>query len=123
MNRTLTITTLGLLVAMSSSLAAQELKVPASTALDKKGMLEISGSGFKANEPVLLLFTTADGVTSEIGYALKPEPVADTKGNWSTQWSYGRFVKKKLVAAGDFTLSATDDDFNELAATKIKFQK
>ncbi len=123
MNRTLTITTLGLLVAMSSSLAAQELKVPASAALDKKGMMEISGSGFKANEPVLLLFTTADGVTSEIGYALKPEPVADAKGNWNTQWSYGRFVKKKLVAAGDFSLSATDNDFNELAATKIKFQK
>lgn len=117
----LTAPTLAYFAAMSSAAIAQDLKAQGPAALDNKGVLEISGAGFEANAPVVLLFTTADGVTSDIGYALDPEPVADADGNWNTSWSYGRFVKKKLVAAGDFTLTAADDEFNELATTAIHF--
>ncbi|MCK8482925.1 hypothetical protein MUY21_02645 [Aliiroseovarius sp. S2029] len=121
MIRKLTCTTIAGLLAMSSALTAQELTAQGPAVLDKEGMLEISGSGFTADAPVLLLFTTADGVTAEIGYALEPQPVADADGNWATTWSYGRFVSKKLVAAGDFTLAATDEELNELATTSITF--
>ncbi len=123
MIRKLTCTTMVCMAAMSSGLFAQELTTASPAALDKEGVLEISGSGFEANAPVFLLFTTADGVTAEIGYALEPQPTADADGNWSTNWSYGRFVKKKLVAVGDFNMSATDDDFQELATATISFQE
>ncbi len=84
MIRKLTCTTFACLVAMSSALAAQELTAKGPAALDKEGVIEISGTGFNASAPVLLLFTTADGVTAEIGYALTPQPVADADGNWTT---------------------------------------
>lgn len=51
---------------------------------------------------MMKLPVTTDGVQSDIGYAVTPAPVADAKGNWTTTWSYGRFVKKKLVAEGDY---------------------
>ncbi len=121
MIRNLTCTTIACLLAMSSALTAQELTTQGPAALDKKGVMEISGTGFSADSAVLLLFTTADGVTAEIGYALEPQPVADADGNWTTTWSYGRFVSKKLVAAGDFNLAVTDEDLNELATTSITF--
>ena len=91
--------------------------------LDKKGTLELSGSGFAPNSEIVLVFATDDGVQSDIGYALKPAPAADAGGNWKTTWSYGRFVKKKLVKAGDYTLVATDADFNPVAKAKIQFVK
>lgn len=105
--------------------AAQKASITsAGTApLDKKGSIELSGSGFAPNSDVTLLFTTKDGVESDIGYALKPAPRADDKGNWSTTWSYGRFVKKKLVDAGEYSLVATDDDFSPVTNTSITFTK
>ncbi|GHE90808.1 hypothetical protein GCM10016455_09020 [Aliiroseovarius zhejiangensis] len=121
MIRKLTCTAIAGLLAMSSALTAQELTIQGPATLDKEGVVEISGAGFEADAPVLLLFTTADGVAAEIGYALDPQPVADADGNWTTTWSYGRFVSKKLVAPGDFNLAATDEDLNELATTTITF--
>ena len=38
--------------------------------LDKKGKLELNGSGFTPNTEVTLVFVTDDGVESDIGYAL-----------------------------------------------------
>ncbi len=102
---------------------AAEISAAKTAQLDKKGQLIIKGSEFAPNTLVTLLFTTKDGVQSDIGYALKPAPKADAQGNWSTTWSYGRFVKKKLVAAGDYQLTATDDDFNTLSSTLITFSK
>ena len=88
-----------LITVSASALFAGDLSVAGDASLDKKGTLEISGTGFAAQQPILLLFTTKDGVVSDISYALDPAPKADADGNWSTIWSYGRFVKKKLVGA------------------------
>ncbi len=99
-----------------------KLVVEGTLALDEKGVVELIGSGFAPNTPITLLFTTADGVESDIGYAVEPAPIADANGDWQTTWSYGRFVKKKLVAAGDFTLLATDADFNPLAIGIVSFK-
>lgn len=100
---------------------AADLTVTGTAALVKDGEIQLSGAGFAPAQEVVLLFTTKDGVTSDISYALDPAPVADADGNWATTWSYGRFVKKKLVSAGAFSLQATDDEFNELGATEITF--
>ncbi len=103
--------------------SAAEIKVAGELKLDAKGVIELTGGGFAPSQKLVVLFITADGVESDIGYALEPEPVADGSGVLKTQWSYGRFVKKKLVEEGSYTLTVTDEDFNELASTEILFVK
>ena len=97
------------------------MSVSGTAKLDAKGIIEISGQHFPAGSELALLLTTQDGVQSDIGYALEPVPVPDGRGAWSTRWSYGRYVKKKLVKAGDYTLTAVDQDFNVLSTTTIEF--
>lgn len=100
-----------------------EITIAGPVKLDKKGVVEVNGKGFAPNSKIVVLFTTIDGVQSDIGYALKPEPVADAAGTWKTEWSYGRFVKKKLVANGRYNISVVDEDFNEIVSTSIDFVK
>ena len=91
--------------------------------LDKKGAAQITGNGFIPGSEVILLFVTDDGVQSDIGYALEPAPRADNDGSWITTWSYGRFVKKKMVKEGKYLISAVDEDFNVLCEASIEFVK
>lgn len=91
-------------------------------ALDDKGSTQLSGSGFAPNHEVIVLLSTADGVDSDIGYALEPAPVADANGNWQSAWNYGRFVSKKLVGTGAYQLTATDADFVPLATATLNFE-
>ena len=100
-----------------------EVAIASPVKLDNKGVVEVSGKGFSPNSKVVVLFTTVDGVQSDIGYALKPEPMSDAAGNWKSEWSYGRFVKKKLVTEEKYTISVVDEDFNELTSATIDFVK
>jgi hypothetical protein len=109
------------LAGAAASAQAAELSLAGPAAMDKEGAIEITGAGFPAEAPVTLLFTTADGVESDITYALDPAPVADAEGNFATTWAYGRFVAKKLVAPGRFALMATDDSFAPLGETEVVF--
>ncbi len=106
---------------LSTAANAAELTLAGPAALDKKGEIAITGAGFPAHGAVTLLFVTADGIESDITYALDPAPVADAEGNFATTWAYGRFVAKKLVAPGAFALTATDSEFNPLGETKVIF--
>ncbi|KLN59182.1 hypothetical protein WH96_18715 [Kiloniella spongiae] len=106
----------------TTSMPNPEINLKGPLALDEKGMVELSGSGFVPNSDVTLVFRTIDGVESDITYAVDPTPKADGEGNWVTMWSYGRFVKKKLVAAGDYTLIAADPDFTPLVQEVVSFQ-
>lgn len=98
-----------------------EIMVSEALKLHKKGVVLISGQGFSAESEIMLLFTTNDGVQADIGYALDPSPVVSKEGTWSTNWSYGRFVAKKLVNEGDFELIAVDQDFNPLCTFTVQF--
>ncbi|MFH1489967.1 MAG: hypothetical protein ABII06_13775 [Pseudomonadota bacterium] len=91
--------------------------------LDKKAKTMIKGKGFKPGQEVYVVFTDKNGIESDIGYALKPAPKADDKGNWSTSWNCAHFVAKKLVKEGEFKLTVTDMDYNPLARTMVRFQK
>ena len=91
--------------------------------LDKKAETMIKGKGFKPGQELYVVFTDKNGIESDIGYALKPEPKADGAGNWTTTWSCGRFVARKLVKAGEFKLTVTDTDYNPLASTMVEFIK
>jgi hypothetical protein len=91
--------------------------------LDKKAKTVIQGKGFKPGQELYVVFTDKNAIESDIGYALKPEPKADDAGNWSSTWSCGQFVAKKLVKEGEFKLTVTDMDYNPLASTMVKFAK
>ena len=65
--------------------------------MSNKAEVIIMGTGFQPGQEVRLLFTAVDEVQSDIGYALKPEPVAGKTGEWITTWRCGRLIKKKLI--------------------------
>ena len=90
--------------------------------LDKKGKVTIMGSGFEAGQKVRIIVTTIDGLNSDITHYCKPAPVADDTGKWSTVWSYGRLVKKKLIKAGSYTCIVTDEKYKNIATAELKFK-
>ena len=70
-------------------------------------------------------FGPADASTryvADIGYAIKPEPVADASGAWAAVWSYGRFVNKKLVKAKTYTIFVADPEYKILGSTTLSFK-
>ena len=97
------------------------LVVPAQVDLAKETKIDFSGTGFIPGLEVVILFPDKNGIPTDIGYALKPPPKADANGNWKTTWNAKRFIQKKLIMAGEYRVSATDADFNELAFNNIKF--
>jgi hypothetical protein len=91
--------------------------------LSSKGTITIMGTGFTKKQEIRLLFIDANGIKADIGYALNPEPKVSDEGTWTTTWSYGRYVKKKLIKEGKYTLKVTDADYNVIAETLITFVK
>ena len=113
----------GLVGTLSSADAAgPTLVVPdAPVDLAKETKVVFKGTGFKPGQMLSILFTDVDGVQADIGYALEPEPKADASGNFETTWDAKRYISKKLVKEGDFTVVVTDEDYNELDSKKLKF--
>jgi len=89
--------------------------------MTKDVKVTIVGTGFKPGEEIIILYTDPNGVVADIGYALKPEPKADNKGEWSTTWGCGRYIKKKLITEGVTSITVTDSDYNILAHDSIYF--
>ncbi|MDF1590948.1 MAG: hypothetical protein P1P89_05475 [Desulfobacterales bacterium] len=90
---------------------------------DKKASVVIMGSGFKPGEELSILVTDANGLQTDIGYALKPVPKADSTGTWATTWNAGRFVSRKVIGIGPCKITVTDADYNPLAHSVVFFQK
>lgn len=101
--------------------APQLVVVTPEVALDKKATVDLKGLNFKPDQEVALLFIAVDGVMSDISFAVDPQPVADKTGSWATTWKCGRFVSKKLIKAGTYTIKAADGDYNVLAEATINF--
>jgi hypothetical protein len=91
--------------------------------MGSKAKITIVGTGFKPGQEVSLLFTTMDGVQADIGYALKPKPVANKLGAWATTWSCGRYIKKKLIKEGAYAITVADSEYNILAHAPVAFYK
>ena len=91
--------------------------------VSKKAKVIIMGSGFKPGVELSILVTDANGLETDIGYALKPAPKADATGTWATTWNAGRFVSKKIVSAGPCKITVTDANYNPVAHTVVFFQK
>jgi len=91
--------------------------------IDKKASVVIMGSGFKPDQEFSILVSDENGLQTDIGYALKPEPKADAYGTWATTWDAGRFVSKKIIGAGPCKIVVTDADYNPIAHSVVFFQK
>jgi hypothetical protein len=97
---------------------------PIDMKLKKKATTTISGKGFKAGQEVNIIFTAKDGMQSDIGYALKPAPKADSSGAWTTTWQVGDFIARKMVKAGEsYPIKVTDSEYNSLAQAVVTFAK
>ena len=84
----------------------------------------IMGTGFKPGQEINILFVSPDGLQSDIGYALKPKPKPDKAGSWTTTWSAGRYVARKLVnpKGGAYKIVVSDAEYNPIAHTAVFFQ-
>ncbi len=91
--------------------------------LAKKVTVAFLGSGFEPEKEIRLLFTDEDGMQTDIGYALQPEPKTNKGGAFATNWVVDEFIKAQLVKEGVFTVTVTDAQFNPLAITPISFEK
>ena len=91
--------------------------------MDSKAKAVIMGTGFKPGQEISVLFTDVDGVQADIGYALKPAPKANKIGAWVSTWSCGRYVAKKLIKAGAYTITVADTDYNVIDTTPVSFYK
>ena len=91
--------------------------------MDKKTKITFLGTGFQPGEELNILLTTTDGVRSDIGYLLKPKPKANKIGAWVATWSCGRYISRKLVKEGAYSITVTDSAYNVLAHTPIAFYK
>jgi len=89
--------------------------------LAKETKVKLKGTGFTPGDAVMILFYDGDGVPLDVGWALKPEPKADTTGGWATTWNAKRYIQKKMIKAGEYKIAATDADYNELDSKTIKF--
>jgi len=91
--------------------------------LAKKLGVPIVGTGYSPDEELLILFTDAEGMQTNIAYALEPPLQANKAGAWSTTWLVDDFVKARLVAPGVFTLTVTDKAYKPLAQAAIAFKE
>ena len=107
-----------------SSENAPTVEVLGPVKMSKNAKVTIKGKGFKSGQEISILFTDKDGIQSDIGYALKPAPKADASGSWTTTWSCGRFISKKLVkAGGPHEITVTDSEYSPLAYASVSFIK
>ena len=115
------------LITMVEEAAASDVKpvlavvTPLIKMSDCKAII-VMGSGYLPGQEIHLLFTTSDGQQSDIGYAIKPNPIPDKTGSWATTWNASHFVKKKLVSGGAYKLSVVDSDYRPIAHVPVYFQ-
>ena len=83
--------------------------------------VKLKGTGFEPGAAVMILFHYGDGITDDVGWALDPEPKADAKGEWATTWDAKRYMQRKLIKEGEYTISVADAEYNELDSKTVKF--
>ncbi len=106
------------------SVLAPTLTVATPVATLSKGLsVTLLGAGYKPDEDIVVLFTDAEGMQTNINSALEPAPKPGKSGCWSSTWTVDDFVKAKVVTAGVFTLTVTDKGYKPLAQAAIAFKE
>ena len=90
----------------------------------KTAKVVIMGSSFEPGQEVRILFTTYGerAGTANVDIYLDPEPVADDTGAWITVFDVGRrYINKKMVTEGVYSITVTDSEYNTLATAPVAF--
>lgn len=98
-----------------------EVLTPSLDLSKKETDVKLKGTGFTPDQEIMVLITDVDGIRTDVGWALDPEPKADANGAWETTWDASRFVQRKLVKAGEYVITVTDADYNEIDAKPVQF--
>ncbi|MBI4522921.1 MAG: hypothetical protein HY695_03805 [Deltaproteobacteria bacterium] len=82
----------------------------------------ISGSGFKPKQELGLLIVMG-GAPSDIGALVKPKPVTNEKGEFSSVWVIDGEIRRKLLDPTSHTIEVTDEEWTPLARATLVFKK
>ena len=98
-----------------------EILTPVVNMSNKESDIKLKGTGFTPDQEVMILFTDANGIRTDVGWAVDPQPKADANGAWETTWDAKRFMQKKLIKEGEYTISVTDAEYNDIDSQAIQF--
>jgi hypothetical protein len=100
----------------SPRLVVSPLPIP----YQRKTAVTIAGSGFEPKQEVSLHIELG-GVPSEISFMVKPRPVANEFGAFSTEWILDNEIRTKLLSPTAYTLRAEDENGSVLAHAPFVF--
>jgi hypothetical protein len=80
----------------------------------RKTMVRISGSGFEPKQEISLQIELG-GVPSDVSYMMKPRPVANEFGAFSSEWLLDGEIQGKLLSPTAYTLRVEDENGSVLA--------
>lgn len=86
----------------------------------RKTAVTIAGSGFEPKQEISLQIELG-GVPSDISFMIKPRPVANEFGAFSSVWLLDGEVRGKLLSPTAYTLRAEDENGNVLAHAPFVF--
>ena len=95
---------------------------PSPVEYKRKVKVTISGSGFRPKEELGLLIVMG-GAPSDIGGLVKPRPVTNEKGEFSSVWVIDREIRRKLLDPTSHRIEVTDEEWRPLARTTLVFKK
>ena len=95
---------------------------PAVIKLDKKATVTFLATGLPPGQEFNVITVTADGIKTDITSSLDPDPIANDQGAWISVWKdCGRFISRKLIKEGVYTITVTDGEYNPLAHVPVAF--
>lgn len=103
-------------IKQSPTLIVSPLPIP----YQRKTAVTIAGSGFEPKQEVSLHIELG-GVPSEISFMVKPRPVANEFGAFSTEWILDNEIRAKLLSPTAYTLRAEDENGSVLAHAPFVF--
>jgi hypothetical protein len=98
-----------------------EVLTPVVNMSNKETDVKLKGTGFTPDQEVMILFTDVNGIRTDVGWAVDPQPKADANGMWATTWDAKRFMQRKLIKEGTYTIAVTDAEYNEIDSQTIQF--
>ncbi len=95
---------------------------PTPADFQRKSTVTISGSGFKPKQQLGLRLIMG-GVLSDISSAVKPAPVANEYGAFSSAWLLDGEIGAKLLGVTTYTVFVVDEDGKTLATAPLAFRE
>lgn len=87
----------------------------------RKTMVRISGSGFEPKQEISLQIELG-GVPTDISFMVRPRPVANEYGAFSSEWLLDGEIGGKLLSPTAYTIRAEDENGSILAHAPFVLQ-